>query len=75
MFAMVCESACSGASARPTTIIVTRKSAMARAELTASWVMIPSQISAISSFGCDVITSDCGFPWTVIGTLTAVVSG
>ncbi len=37
--------------------------------------MIPSQISAISSFGCDVISSEPGFPLIEIGTFTVVFSG
>ena len=37
--------------------------------------MIPSQISAISSFGCDVISSAPGFPLIEIGTFTVVCSG
>ena len=39
------------------------------------WVTIPSQISVISSLGWELIRSDCGFPLTVIGTLTTVCSG
>ncbi|MGY4452046.1 hypothetical protein ACVWZR_006706 [Bradyrhizobium sp. i1.3.1] len=34
-----------------------------------------SQISAISSSGCAVITSEPGLPWTETGTLTVVCSG
>ena len=64
------DSASSGANARPTTVIVIRNSATAIAEPTSSWVTMPSQISLISSSGCDVITSACGLPWIVIGTLT-----
>ena len=45
-----------GASARLTTLIVMRKRTIAIAVPIWSWVMIPSQISAISSFGCDVIS-------------------
>ena len=45
------------------------------AEPTCTWVTIPSQISFISSFGCDVMTSDPDFPLIVTGTLTAVRSG
>jgi hypothetical protein len=42
--------------------IVMRKRTMAIAVPIWSWVTIPSQISAISSFGCDVISSDPAFP-------------
>ena len=34
-----------------------------------------SQISAISSLGCEVISSEPGLPWIETGTLTAVFSG
>ena len=40
-----------------------------------SWVIIPSQISAISSFGCEVISSEPGLPLIEIGTFTVVCSG
>jgi hypothetical protein len=36
---------------------------------------VPSQISATSSFGCDVINSESGLPLIEIGTLTVVFSG
>ena len=39
-------------------VIVISSNAAAMAEPTSSWVTMPSQISAISSSGCDVMTSD-----------------
>ena len=66
---------CSGASARPTTFIITRNSASAITEPTSSWVTMASQISAISSLGWEVITSEPDLPWIETGTLTAVCSG
>ncbi len=45
---------------RPTTFIITRNSASAIAEPTSSWVTMPSQISAISSSGCEVIRKRAG---------------
>src|SRR6201992_4542326 len=72
---MASDSDCSGANARLTTVIVIRNSAAAMAEPTWSWVTMPSQISLISSFGCEVITSDPDFPLIEIGTFTEVCSG
>jgi hypothetical protein len=48
---------------------------MATAEPTSSWVTIPSHISAISSFGIEVMTSADGLPWITTGTRTEVCSG
>src|SRR5581483_12426469 len=69
------DSASSGASARPTTTMVIRNSATATAEPTASCVTMPSQISAISSSGIEVMTSAVVLPGSEIGTLTEVLSG
>src|SRR6185437_1991629 len=75
MLFMASESDCSGASARLTTMIVIRNNATAIAEPTSNCVTMPSQISLISSSGCDVMTSDPDFPWIEIGILTDVCSG
>jgi len=72
---MASESVWIGASARLTTLIVMRKRTIAITVPIWSWVIIPSQISAISSFGCDVISSAPGFPLIKIGTFTVVFSG
>src|SRR4051794_39412433 len=64
-----------GATARPTTIKVMSRRVVAIAEPIRICVTMPSQISFISSFGCEVITSDPDTPLTVTGTLTDVRSG
>ena len=64
------------ASARLTTAIVISSNAAAIADPTSTWVTMPSHISAISSVGCDVMTSDPNDrPFAAMGTVTVVCSG
>ena len=59
----------------PTTVVVMMNRTIAIAEPISSWVTMPSQISATSSFGWEVISSEPVLPAVEIGTFTAVFSG